>query len=299
MKDWLGSRDFMGKIALIGIDGQLGTDINSHFKKKGIELAGLVGLKDIDICSYEASKRVLKKIKPDMVINTAAFHDVDRCEDEALSAFKVNVVGVKNLALICDEIDVPLVHFSTDYIFDGEKDSPYVEDDPPRPLSLYGISKLAGEQVIRYILDNYYIVRLSGLYGHAGCVGKGSTNFVESVIKLAEEKKEIKVVNDQILTPTSTIDVSEKLFKLIQTEKYGIYHMTNTGSCSWYEFACEISRLMKINTKIIPITTYQYGARARRPYYSVLDNFNLRKTGLTDLKNWKEALKDYTEGRNK
>lgn len=289
----------MGKIVLIGVDGQLGTDINSHFKKKGIEITGLVGLKDIDVCDYKVSESVLKKVRPDIVINTAAFHDVDLCEEEALSAFKVNVIGVKNLALICREIDIPLVHFSTDYIFDGKKNVPYVEDDCARPLSLYGISKLAGEQVIRYILDKYYIVRLSGLYGHAGCVGKGSTNFVESVIKLAEEKKEIRVVNDQILTPTSTLDVSEKLFELIQTGKYGIYHMTNTGSCSWYEFACEISRLMKLNTKVIPITTEQFGAKARRPYYSVLDNFNLRKIGLSDLKNWKEALKDYIKGRNK
>ncbi len=289
----------MGKIVLIGVDGQLGTDINSHFKKKGIEITGLVGLKDIDVCDYKVSESVLKKVRPDIVINTAAFHDVDLCEEEALSAFKVNVIGVKNLALICREIDIPLVHFSTDYIFDGKKNVPYVEDDCARPLSLYGISKLAGEQVIRYILDKYYIVRLSGLYGHAGCVGKGSTNFVESVIKLAEEKGEIRIVNDQILTPTSTLDVSEKLFELIQTGKYGIYHMTNTGICSWYEFACEISRLMKLNTKVIPITTEQFGAKARRPYYSVLDNFNLRKIGLSDLKNWKEALKDYIKSRNR
>ena len=289
----------MEKIALIGVDGQLGTDIDSHFKKKGIEPIGLVGFKDIDVCSYEASKSVLKKIKPDIVINTAAYNDVDRCEDEALPAFKVNAVGVKNLALICREIDVPLMHFSTDYIFDGEKDSPYVEDDPPGPLSLYGISKLAGEHVIRYILDKYYIVRLSGLYGHTGCVGKGNTNFVESVIKLADEKEEIKVVNDQILTPTSTLDVSEKLFELIQTGKYGVYHMTNTGSCSWYKFAREISRLMKLNTRIMPITTDLFGAKARRPRYSVLDNFNLRKIGLTDMENWKDALKCYIEGRKK
>ncbi|PIU28371.1 MAG: dTDP-4-dehydrorhamnose reductase, partial [Candidatus Hydromicrobium americanum] len=152
-------------------------------------------------------------------------------------------MGVKNLAMICKEIDVPLMHFSTDYIFDGKKKKPYIEDDCARPLSLYGISKLAGEQVMQYILDKYYIIRLCGLYGHAGCVGKGNINFVEQMIKLSENKKEIKVVNDQIVTPTSTIDVAKKLFELIQTEKYGIYHMTNTGSCSWYEFTCEIFRL--------------------------------------------------------
>ena len=287
----------MGKIALIGVDGQLGTDINNYFKGKRMELTGLVGLKDIDVCDYKMSDSILKSIGPSLVINTAAFHDVDRCEDEAQSAFKVNVIGVKNLAIICRKMNIPLMHFSTDYIFDGKKKKPYTEDDCARPLSLYGISKLAGEHVMQYILDKYYIIRLCGLYGHAGCVGKGSINFVEQMIKMSE-KKEIKVVNDQVLTPTSTLDVSEKLFELIQTGKYGVYHMTNTGSCSWYEFACEISRLMKLNTKVLPITTKQFGAKARRPHYSVLDNFNLRKIGLTDLRNWKEALKDYIESRD-
>lgn len=287
------------KIALIGVDGQLGTDINGHFKGKGIEIAGLVGLKDIDVCDYKMSDSILKSINPDLVINTAAFHDVDLCEDEVLSAFKVNVMGVKNLAMICKEIDVPLMHFSTDYIFDGKKKKPYIEDDCARPLSLYGISKLAGEQVMQYILDKYYIIRLCGLYGHAGCVGKGNINFVEQMIKLSENKKEIKVVNDQVVTPTSTMDVVKKLFELIQTGKYGIYHMTNTGSCSWYEFTCEIFKLMKLTTRVLPTTTEQFGAKARRPQYSVLDNSNLRKIGLADLRNWKEALKDYIEGRDK
>ncbi|OFW52271.1 MAG: dTDP-4-dehydrorhamnose reductase [Actinobacteria bacterium RBG_13_35_12] len=287
------------KIALIGVDGQLGTDINSYFKGKGIELKGLVGLKDIDVCDYKMSDGILRSINPDLVINTAAFHDVDLCEDEVLSAFKVNVMGVKNLAMICKEIDVPLMHFSTDYIFDGKKKKPYIEDDCARPLSLYGISKLAGEQVMQYILDKYYIIRLSGLYGHTGCAGKGNINFVEQMIKLSENKKEIKVVNDQVLTPTSTMDVTEKLFELIQTGKYGIYHMTNTGSCSWYEFACEIFRLMKLTARVLPTTTDRFGAKARRPGYSVLDNLNLRKIGLADLRNWKEALKDYIEGRDK
>ena len=288
----------MIKIALIGADGQLGVDINSYFKEKGIKIIGLVGLKDIDVCDYRMSDDILKRINPELVINTAAFHDVDLCEDEVLSAFKVNVMGVKNLSVICREINVPLMHFSTDYIFDGKKKEPYVEDDYARPLSLYGISKLAGEQVIQYMLEKYYIIRLSGLYGYTGCVGKGNINFVELMIKLAEKEKVIKVVNDQILTPTSTKDVVEKLFELIQTENYGIYHMTNTGSCSWYEFACEIFKLMNLSTNVLPVTTEEFKAKAKRPKYSVLDNVNLRKIGLADLRNWKEALKDYIESRN-
>ncbi|MEA2016431.1 MAG: dTDP-4-dehydrorhamnose reductase [Actinomycetota bacterium] len=288
----------MTKIALIGVEGQLGTDINSYFKRQGMEIAGLVGLKDIDVCNREMSESVLKRINPDIIINTAAFHEVDLCEDESLSAFKVNVIGVKNLSFICRDLGIPLVHFSTDYVFDGEKNTPYVESDCARPLSMYGISKLAGEQLIQYTLDKYYIARLSGLYGQKGSVGKRGTNFVEMVIKMAEGKKEIRVVNDQILTPTSTVDVAEKLFELVQTEKYGIYHMTNTGFCSWYEFTGEALRLVKLDTEIIPITTDQFGAKAKRPHYSVLDNFNLRKIGLDDLRSWKEALENYIAGRD-
>jgi len=288
----------MVRVALIGADGQLGADINSYFKEKGLEVIGLVGLKDIDVCDYKMSDDILKRINPELVINTAAFHDVDLCEDEVLSAFKVNVMGVKNLSVICREINVPLMHFSTDYVFDGKKKEPYVEDDCARPLSLYGISKLAGEQVMQYMLEKYYIIRLSGLYGHADCAGKRGGNFVELMIKLAKKEKVIKVVSDQILTPTSTRDVAEKLYELIQTGNYGIYHMTNTGDCSWYEFACEIFKLMKLSTGVLPITTEEFEAKARRPKYSVLDNVNLRKIGLADLRNWKEALKDYIGSRN-
>ena len=289
----------MLKIALIGVNGQLGTDINSHFEGKGIKIEGLAGLTDINVSDYKTSESIIGSIDPDLVINTAAFHDVDLCEDEARSAFEVNVMGVRNLAIICKKMNIPLMHFSTDYIFDGKKKEPYTEDDCASPLSLYGISKLAGEQIMRYMLDKYYIIRLSGLYGHAGSVGKGNTNFVEQMIKMSEKEREIKVVNDQVLTPTSTIDVAEKLFELIQTGKYGVYHMTNTGSCSWYEFAHEIFRLMKLPAKISPTTTEEFGAKARRPKYSVLDNLNLRKIGLTDLRDWKEALKDYIKGRDK
>ena len=287
------------KIALIGVNGQLGTDINGHFQEKGVTVVGLIGLKDININDYKTSENIIKDIDPDLLINTAAFHDVDLCEDEARSAFEVNVMGVRNMAMICKKMDIPLMHFSTDYIFDGKKKEPYTEDDCAAPLSLYGISKLAGEQIMRYMLDKYYIIRLSGLYGHTGSVGKGYTNFIEQMIKMSEKEKEIKVVNDQVLTPTSTIDVAKKLFELLQTGKYGIYHMTNTGSCSWYEFAREIFRLMKLPTKISPTTTEEFGAKARRPEYSVLDNLNLRKIGLEDMRDWKEALKDYIKGRDK
>ena len=290
-------QEFSLKVFLIGVDGQLGTDIEQCFTAKGIEVHGLIGLKEIDICDYDKSFDKISSSKPDLVINTAAFHNVDLCEDEPGQAFKVNVGGVKNIAEICRKMDIPLMHFSTDYVFDGSKNTPYLEDDCPRPLSIYAISKHGGERVVQYMLGKYYLIRLSGLYGHAGCTGKGNMNFVETMLKLAESKKEIKVVDDQVHTPTSTIDVAEKLAELIMTGKYGLYHMTNTESCSWFEFAGEIFKLMDINIDIIPVSSEEFGARAIRPGYSVLDNNNLRKLGIDDMGKWKEALRDYIEKR--
>ncbi|MCJ7471827.1 MAG: dTDP-4-dehydrorhamnose reductase [Actinobacteria bacterium] len=285
------------KVFLIGVDGQLGTDIEKCFTAKGIEVHGLIGLKEIDICDYDDSFIKITSSGPDLVINTAAFHNVDLCEDEVEQTFKVNVGGVKNIAGICREMGIPLMNFSTDYVFDGSKDTPYFEDDCPGPLSIYAISRLGGERVVQYMLDKYYLIRLSGLYGHAGCTGKGNMNFIETMLKFAESKREIKVVDDQILTPTSTVDVAEKLAELIMTGKYGLYHMTNTGSCSWYEFACEIFKLMDIKVDVIPVSTGEFGARAIRPGYSVLDNVNLRKAGIRDMDEWKKALRHYLEER--
>jgi dTDP-4-dehydrorhamnose reductase len=284
------------KIALIGSDGQLGTDIYKYFKNKGADIAGLTQ-KEIEVCDKNICSSVLFEMKPDLIINTAAFHQVDVCEDEVLKTFEVNVGGVKNLAEICLEIDSALMHFSTDFVFGGYvKNTPYSEDDCPAPISVYGISKLAGEYVIRYMLKKYYILRVCGLYGHAGSLGKGY-NFVELMIRLAKEGKDIRVVNDQVLTPTSTKDVTEKLFEFIQKGKYGLYHMTSSGSCSWYEFACEIFKLSGLNPNISPTTSEEFVTKAKRPSYSVLDNRNLRKIGLKDMRHWKEALADYIEER--
>ena len=284
------------KIALIGSDGQLGTDIYKYFKNKGADIAGLTQ-KEIEVCDKNICISVLFEMKPDLIINTAAFHQVDVCEDEVLKTFEVNVGGVKNLAEICLEIDSALMHFSTDFVFGGYvKNTPYNEDDCPAPISVYGISKLAGEHVIRYMLKKYYILRVCGLYGHAGSLGKGY-NFVELMIRLAKEGKDIRVVNDQVLTPTSTKDVTEKLFEFIQKGKYGLYHMTSSGSCSWYEFACEIFKLSGLNPNISPTTSEEFVTKAKRPSYSVLDNRNLRKIGLKDMRQWKAALTDYIEER--
>jgi len=285
------------KVFLIGVDGQLGTDINKYFTKMGAEVHGLVGLKEINICDHDKSYELIKHYGPDIVINTAAFHNVDLCEDEIAQAFKVNVAGVKNIAAICRGMDIPLINFSTDYVFDGEKRTPYIEKDCPGPSSIYAISRLGGERVVQYMLEKYYLIRLSGLYGHAGCAGKDNVNFVETMLGLAGIKRQIKVVDDQVLAPTFTVDVAEKLFELIRTGRYGLYHMTNTGSCSWFKFACEIFRFAGIDIDVLPVSSREFGAKAIRPGYSVLDNANLREAGLSGMRNWKEALREYIRDR--
>ena len=283
------------KIALIGSNGQLGTDMMEYFTDRGEEIIGLTQ-DDIDVCYMDKCEPVLLKIKPELIINTAAFHQVDLCENEGEAAFAVNAVGVKNLCNISLTLDVPLMHFSTDFVFgeDTKRTKPYTEEDCPGPISLYGISKLAGEYVIKYMLKKYYLIRSSGLYGYAGCFGKGS-NFVDMMINLARAGKKITVVNDQILTPTSTKDMTEKLHELVGTGKYGLYHMTNNGECSWYDFTVEIFKLAGITVDVMPILSSDYEAKARRPFYSVLDNKHLREVGITDFRPWKEALKDYID----
>jgi dTDP-4-dehydrorhamnose reductase len=281
------------RIALIGSNGQLGTDIMSYFKGKGEDIIGLTQ-DEIDVCYIDKCEPVILKIKPDLVINTAAFHKVDLCEDEGEAAFKVNAVGVRNLCEVCLKIDAVLMHFSTDFVFGGDKNRmiPYNEDDCPQPVSLYGISKLAGEYIIKYMLKKYYLIRTCGLYGHAGSFGKGS-NFVDLMIELAKKGEKIRVVNDQVLTPTSSKDLAEKLYELIYTKKYGLYHMTNTGQCSWYDFAVEIFKLAGISPDLKPISSEEFAAKAKRPAYSVLDNRNLRAAGIKDMRPWQDALRDY------
>jgi dTDP-4-dehydrorhamnose reductase len=285
------------KVALIGVNGQLGTDINRCFYENGIKVYGLKH-KDIEVCDPERVNKSITKIDPDLVINTSAFHNVDSCEDEVMKAFEVNVLGVKNLVDICLKIDIPLIHFSTDYVFDGTKNDMYIETDCPNPINIYGISKHSGELLISYKLQKYFIIRVSGLYGHAGSSGKGG-NFIELMIRLAKENKDIKVVNDQILTPTNTQDIVKKMLELIGLEEYGIYHMTNSGYCSWYDFAEEIFKLMDLKPKFEPVKSEVFGAKAKRPYFSVLDNKHLREEGLQDLRHWKLALKEYINNRNK
>jgi dTDP-4-dehydrorhamnose reductase len=277
------------RAVIIGAGGQLGSDLVRIFSEWGI-----VGLTrdDLDIVDLRQVRKVLSGIKADAVINTAAFNRVDDCEEDPAQAFAVNSLGPRNLAQVCAERDCALMHISTDYVFGGEKAEPYIEDDPPNPLSVYGASKLAGEYFVRNICPKHFVVRTCGLYGIAGSRGKGG-NFVETMIRLAREGKPVRVVDDQRASPTYTKDLGEKIKQLVQTEAYGLYHITNRGQCSWYEFAAEIFRLLALKPDFGPTTTKEFGAKARRPAFSVLAPATLERLGLSDLPPWKAALERY------
>ncbi|MBI5700619.1 dTDP-4-dehydrorhamnose reductase [Candidatus Saganbacteria bacterium] len=278
------------KIAIIGADGQLGTDLCKIIDKSS---QAPLTLNDIDITNESLCKSVLSGSKPDIVINTAAYHRVDACEENDVEAYKVNAHGAKNLAIACRDINAKLVHISTDYVFDGDKTSPYTEDTVPTPRSAYGISKLAGEQFIKYLWEKHFIVRTSGLYGAAGCLGKGGGNFVENMIKRAKNAQEIKVVTDEVLTPTYTRDLAKKIYQIIKTHHFGLYHITNAGSCSWWEYADQIFKFLKMNIIVQKTNANKYKTKARRPKNSVLAHLKLKELGIDDMPDWKEGLKAY------
>jgi len=280
------------KIAIIGANGQLASDIIQVFENvyKIIPLTH----KDIDITNLNKTKNVLEEIKPNIVINTAAYHKVDEVEDNPEKAFLVNSTAQKNLAELANIHKWILVFISTDYVFglDNQRRQPYIESDNTGPINVYGVSKLAGENFIRYICDKHFVIRVCGLFGKAGSSGKGG-NFVELMIKLAKEKGAVKVVNDQILTPTYTKNIAQNLLALLKTDNYGLYHMTSEGSCSWWEFANEIFNQLKLKVKNTPVNSNFYKTRAKRPMFSVLENYNLKKLGLNLMNSWQENLRKY------
>lgn len=277
------------KIVLIGANGQLGSDIAEVFSKD--EVIGLTHT-DIEVKDLESVSKNIIEYKPDIVINTAAFHNVPECEKNDLKAFEINAIGAKNLAIICKDNNLSLLHISTDYIFDGKTATPYTEDSLPNPLNVYGITKLAGEHYIRYILPSHFIVRTSGLYGTYKCRAKGE-NFVDKMIRFAKEKKKIKMVTDEILTPTYTLDLANQIKDLIKAGISGTYHITNEGSCSWYEFTIEIFSITGFD--LVPEKAFsdEIPSPVKRPKYSVLENKNLKSLKINNMRTWREALKSY------
>lgn len=277
------------KIALIGADGQLGSELAKVLDDQEIYS---FYYPEFDVTDTVKTRNTIRSLSPDMIINTAAYHRVDECEDNPEESFAVNTIAVRELASQCRDLDAALVHFSTDYVFDGQKQTPYDEDDLPNPLNLYAVSKLAGEYFVQNIPKKYFLIRTCGLFGEAGCWGKGS-NFVDTMISMEKRGETIRVVNDQWVTPTSASELAQKVKELLMTTQWGLYHMTNEGKCTWYEFAQTILRLIGSEIHVEAVDSMSYGAKARRPAYSVLENKNAKIVGITPFSPWETALEMY------
>lgn len=285
------------RVAVIGANGQLGSSLIKALARRGVECQPFTR-PGLDVTDAAGVARQLASARPDVVVNCAAYHKVDLCEDTPGETFLVNAVGARNVAAACREISAVPVYISSDYVFDGRQDIPYVETDCARPISVYGAGKLAAEQMTRIGVDRHFIVRSTGLYAVGGASGKGG-NFVETMLRLAAGGQTIRVVADQVLTPTYAVDLAERICDLIATDAYGLYHITNTGAVSWYDFAAKIFELAGVDADLQPTTTAEFGARAARPPYSVLQSNRLRDIGLEAMRPWDEALSDYIEERKR
>jgi dTDP-4-dehydrorhamnose reductase len=284
------------RTVVLGAPGQLGRDLCPRLRGEGIAL----GRQDGDVTDSTKMRELLTGLRPDFVINCAAYNFVDRAETEHDAAFAVNAWAVRDLALICRDLDCCLVHFSTDYVFglDETRRTPLTESDSPGPVSIYALSKLAGEYLVRATCPKHFVIRTCGLYGVWGSGGKGG-NFVETMLRLAGQGKPIRVVNDQRCTPSFTADVAAAVSSLIETsQQYGLYHITNAGDCSWFEFAREIFRLAGKEVNLNPITSAEFGAPARRPLFSVLANEKLSSVGVAPPRRWQEAIATYLQERS-
>ena len=275
------------KILITGSNGMLGHDLINVLDEKHDLI--LTTSKTLDITDKRQTIDYICNEKPDIVINSAAYTDVDGCEENQELAYNVNGEGVRNLALACREIDSSLVHISTDYVFDGSATEPIREDGEIGPISVYGKSKLEGEEAIQEILDKYFIVRTAWLYGING------RNFPWTMLELAQNHSEITVVYDEVGSPTYTADLAEGISRLIETDYYGIYHLTNSGSCSWCEFARYIFEVSGKDVKVIPVTASEFARPAPRPSYSVLENRNWIEKGFEPLRDYQDAIKEYIE----
>lgn len=280
-------------VVIIGATGQLGREL---VKVLAAQTTVALTHADLDITDADATRECIVGLRPDVVINAAAYNAVDRAETKMTAAFAVNAFGARHLALACRECGAALVHVSTNYIFDGQKNEPYEVDDLPAPLSVYGASKLAGEHLVRAAWERSYIVRTSAVFGLAG-LQRASGNFVESMLRRAQQQPELRVVNDQTMSPTYAVDLAATIKAVVDTGVYGTYHVTNTGACTWYEFARAIWGLAEVTTPLYPISTEEFPVPARRPRYSVLSHASLHAVGIPSPRHWREALEDYFVSR--
>lgn len=282
------------KVAVIGANGQLGCDVCTAFSDSGCEVIQL-NHDAMDVGDFDSTKTRLEQVKADVIVNTAAMHNLDICEAEPAKAFTVNGIGARNLAILANELDFVLFHISTDYVFNGAKRTPYVETDRPMPLNVYGNTKLAGEYFVQTIAKKYFVLRVSGLYGTNPCRAKGGNNFVNLMLKLAKERDEVRVVDDEVLTPTFTEDIAGQITSMSGVKEYGLYHVTAQGSCSWHKFAAKIFELSKSTVKLSVADSGEFPLKVPRPKYSVLDNDKLKSLNLDTMPNWEDGLRRYME----
>jgi len=249
-----------------------------------------LGSHDMDITDMKAVKNTVSEFRPDIIINTAAYTNVDSCEKEKDIAFRINALGARNVAIAAQEVNSKLVHISTDYVFSGDGSIPYREYDQASPKSIYGKTKLLGEEYVREFCGRYFIIRTSWLYG------KNGRNFVGTILRAAEEKEYLEVVDDQTGSPTNAEDLAYHILKIAATDEYGVYHCSGNGECSWYEFALRILMLSGVDCPVKPIKTNRLDRAAERPAYSVMDNMMLRCTVGDRMRNWEEAIEHFLRG---
>lgn len=279
-------------ILVTGVNGQLGYDVIRELKNRNIDCLG-IGRQELDITDEEKVHKYIIDLKPKCVIHCAAYTAVDKAEDERELCYKVNVDGTENIAKSCKEIDAKMIYVSTDYVFDGKGDKPFEVKGNKNPLSVYGKSKYEGELKVQQILNKYFIVRISWVFGVNG------NNFVKTMLRLGREKDELNVVCDQIGSPTYTKDLAVLLCDMAVSKKYGVYHATNEGYCSWSEFAKEIMKHSKLKCKINSIPSSEYYTKAVRPLNSRMSKKSLVENGFDLLPNWKNALERYLKEINK
>lgn len=282
------------KIGVIGANGQLGMDVCEAFSARAHSVIRLTHT-DIDVGDLDKLKEVLGSANFDVVINTSAYHNLDLCEKNPNVSFLVNSTGAKNLAILSNDLNFKLVHYSTDYVFDGKKNTPYEVEDIPNPINVYGVSKLAGEELIQDISQNYVIIRTASLFGRSPCRAKNGLNFVRLMLKLASENKPIQVVNDQFSSPTWTADVAEQTLQFVLNDVTGLYHAVGEGGCSWYEFAQEVFKIARVQANLSPKSTVEDEKAIKRPKYSVMSNIKISKLGINVMNTWEHALRRYLE----
>ncbi|MFC5734286.1 dTDP-4-dehydrorhamnose reductase [Cytobacillus gottheilii] len=273
-------------VLVTGYTGQLGYDVVREGKKRGISMIG-IGREDLDITNEEEVYKYVQYVNPDVIIHCAAYTAVDKAEDEKESCWKVNVLGTKFIATAAKKVKAKLMYISTDYVFDGKGEEPFKEEDKPVPVGYYGLTKYEGEKIVRDLYEDYFIVRISWVFGTNG------HNFIKTMIQLSETRNELNVVGDQCGSPTYTFDLARLLIDMIQTEKYGVYHASNEGFCTWAEFATEIFTQTNKAVTINSISTEEYPTRAVRPKNSRMSKQKLVENGFEPLPKWQDALKHY------